>query len=127
MYSLNKVVGDFMQNVNTTNQNPDKIVDSKFQMTGSLTCFNDNNQDGIVIQLTSLEEMWYTHEENVDHPVGSEYPVSINVPHMKLMRDRVIDSVFNRTGINVKDYDGVIHASSSGPDHGHNLNVVRNV
>ena len=116
-----------MQNVNTTNQNPDKIVDSKFQMTGSLTCFNDNNQDGIVIQLTSLEEMWYTHEENVDHPVGSEYPVSINVPHMKLMRDRVIDSVFNRTGINVKDYDGVIHASSSGPDHGHNLNVVRNV
>jgi predicted double-glycine peptidase len=127
MYSLNKVVGDFMQNVNTTNQNPDKIVDSKFQMTGSLTCFNDDNQDGIVIQLTSLEEMWYTHEENVDHPVGSEYPVSINVPHMKLMRDRVIDSVFNRTGINVKDYDGVIHASSSGPDHGHNLNVVRNV
>lgn len=127
MYSLNKVVGDFMQNVNTTNQNPDKIVDSKFQMTGSLTCFNDDNQDGIVIQLTSLEEMWYTHEENVDHPVGSEHPVSINVPHMKLMRDRVIDSVFNRTGINVKDYDGIIHASSSGPDHGHNLNIVRNV
>lgn len=127
MYSLNKVVGDFMQNVNTTNQNPDKIVDSKFQMIGSLTCFNDNNQDGVTIQLTSLEEMWYGHEENIDHPEGSEYPTGINEAHRNIMVQRVADSVFNRTGINIKDFDGVIHASSSGPDHGHNLDVVRNV
>ena len=113
MYSLNKVVGDFMQNVNTTNQNPDKIVDSKFQMIGSLTCFNDNNQGGVTIQLTSLEEMWYGHEENVDHPEGFDYPQSVNVPHFKAMRERVFASVYNRTGINPADYSNIIHASTS--------------
>ena len=134
MYSLNKVVGDFMQNVNTTDQNPDKIVSIPGYHIGSLTCYNANNDDSANIQLTALEEMWYSHEENVDHPEGSEYPVSINVPHMKIMRDRVIDSVFNRTGINVRDFDSIIHASSSPGrdengniiDHG-NENVVRNV
>ncbi len=123
-----------MQNLNTVNQNPNKIVDSKFSMVGSLTCYNANNDDSATIQLTSLEEMWYGHEENIDHPEGSEYPVSINVPHMKVMRDRVIDSVFNRTGININDFDSVIHASSSPGrdeqgniiDHG-NENIIRNV
>jgi predicted double-glycine peptidase len=95
-------------------------------MIGSLTCYNANNDDSATIQLTSLEEMWYTHEENVDHPEGSEYPVSINVPHMKVMRDRVIDSVLNRTGIDVRDFDSIIHASSSGPDYSERA-IVRNV
>ena len=115
-----------MTNLNTRNQSKDKIVDSKFSMIGSLTCYNANNDDSATIQLTSLEEMWYTHEENVDHPEGSEYPVSINVPHMKVMRDRVIDSVLNRTGIDVRDFDSIIHASSSGPDYSERA-IVRNV
>ena len=79
--------------------------------------------------------MWYGHEENIDHPVGSEYPVSINVPHMKVMRDRVIASVLNRTGIDIRDYDSIIHATTSpGRDkHGNILdyagatNLIRNV
>ena len=59
--------------------------------------------------------MWYGHEENIDHPSCPEYPVSINVPHMKVMRDRVFDSVLNRTGIDVRKFDSIIHASTS-PD-----------
>ena len=127
-------------NLNTINQNPNKIVDSKFSMIGSLTCYNRDESGiagidtNVTIQLTSLEEMWYGHEENVDHPEGSEYPVSINVPHMKVMRDRVMDSVLNRTGVNIKDFDSIIHASTSPGrdkqgniiDHG-NENIVRNV
>jgi len=78
--------------------------------------------------------MWYGHEENIDHPEGSEYPVSINVPHMKVMRERVFDSVLNRTGIDIRDFDSIIHASTSpGRDeqgniieHG-NENIIRNV
>ena len=123
-----------MQNLNTTNQSKDKIVSVPGYTIGSLTCYNANNDDSAIIQLTSLEEMWYTHEENVDHPEGSEYPVSINVPHMKVMRDRVIDSVLNRTGIDVRDFDSILHASTSPGrdkqgniiDHG-NENLVRNV
>ena len=123
-----------MQNLNTTNQRKDKIVSVPGYTIGSLTCYNANNDDSAIIQLTSLEEMWYTHEENVDHPEGSEYPVSINVPHMKVMRDRVIDSVLNRTGIDVRDFDSILHASTSPGrdkqgniiDHG-NENLVRNV
>ena len=123
-----------MTNLNTQNQSKDKIVDSKFSMIGSLTCYNANNDDSATIQLTSLEEMWYGHEENIDHPEGSEYPVSINVPHMKVMRDRVADSVLNRTGIDIRDFDSIIHASTSpGRDekgniieHG-NENIIRNV
>ena len=115
-----------MTNLNTQNQSKDKIVDSKFSMIGSLTCYNNDDTPGVTIQLTSLEEMWYTHEENVDHPKGSEYPVSINVPHMKVMRNRVIDSVLNRTGINVRDFDSIIHASSSGPNYSERA-IVRNV
>ena len=74
------------------------------------------------------------HEENIDHPEGSEYPVSVNVPHMKVMRDRVIDSVFNRTGINIRDFDSIIHATTSpGRDEKGNIldyannNIIRNV
>ena len=125
-----------MQNLNTKNQSKDKITSVPGYHIGSFTCYNANDKDGesVNIQLTSLEEMWYTHEENIDHPEGSEYPVSINVPHMKVMRDRVIDSVFNRTGINVRDFDSILHASTSpGRDekgniieHG-NENIVRNV
>ena len=123
-----------MNTINTQNQSKDKIVSIDGYSIGSFTCYNANNDDSANIQLTSLEEMWYGHEENIDHPEGSEYPVSINVPHMKLMRDRVADSVLNRTGINIKDYDSIIHASSHPGkdengniiDHG-NENVLRNI
>ena len=123
-----------MTNLNTKNQSKEKIVSVPGYHIGSLTCYNANDDDSVNIQLTSLEEMWYGHEENINHPEGSEYPVSINVPHMKVMRDRVIESVLNRTGIDVRDFDSIIHASTSpGRDkqgniieHG-NENIVRNV
>ena len=123
-----------MTNLNTTNQSKDKIISVPGYHIGSFTCYNANNDDSVNIQLTSLEEMWYGHEENIDHPEGSEYPVSINVPHMKVMRDRVADSVLNRTGIDIRDFDSIIHASTSpGRDeqgniieHG-NENIIRNV
>ena len=125
-----------MKNLNTQNQSKDKIVSIPGYHIGSFTCYNanDKDSDSVNIQLTALEEMWYGHEENIDHPQGSEYPVSINVPHMKVMRDRVIASVFNRTGINIKDFDSIIHASTSpGRDKQGNIldysnaNIVRNV
>ena len=125
-----------MQNLNTQNQSKDKIVSIPGYHIGSFTCYNanDKDSDSVNIQLTALEEMWYGHEENIDHPQGSEYPVTINVPHMKVMRDRVIASVFNRTGINIKDFDSIIHASTSpGRDKQGNIldysnaNIVRNV
>jgi len=123
-----------MQNLNTKNQSKDKIVSIPGYTIGSFTCYNANNDDSANIQLTALEEMWYGHEENIDHPEGSEYPVSINVPHMKVMRERVFDSVLNRTGIDIRDFDSIIHASTSPGrdeqgniiDHG-NENLVRNV
>lgn len=124
-----------MSNLNTTNQSKDKITTVNGLWIGSLTCYNTNDEDSVNIQLTSLEEMWYGHEENIDHPEGSEYPVSINVPHMKVMRDRVFDSVLNRTGIDIRDFDSIIHATTSpGRDkqgniieHGNDKNLVRNV
>ena len=125
-----------MQNLNTKNQSKDKIVSIPGYHIGSLTCYNANDDDSesVNIQLTSLEEMWYSHEENINHPEGSEYPESINVPHMKVMRDRVIDSVLNRTGIDVRKFDSIIHASTSpGRDENGNIldyanvNIVRNV
>jgi len=123
-----------MTNLNTTNQSKDKIVSAPGYHIGSFTCYNANNDDSVNIQLTSLEEMWYGHEENIDHPEGSEYPVSINVPHMKVMRERVFDSVLNRTGIDIRDFDSIIHASTSpGRDEQGNIiehaneNIIRNV
>ena len=125
-----------MQNLNTKNQNPEKIHTIPGYSIGSFTCYNANEEDGksVNIQLTSLEEMWYGHEENIDHPEGSEYPVSINVPHMKVMRDRVIDSVLNRTGIDIREFDSILHATTSpGRDENGNIldysdaNIVRNV
>jgi hypothetical protein len=121
-------------NINTKNQSKDKIVSTSGYSIGSFTCYNADNDYSANIQLTSLEEMWYGHEENIDHPEGSEYPVSINVPHMKIMRDRVADSVFNRTGIDIRDFDSVIHATTCPGkdkqgniiDHG-NENIIRNV
>ena len=104
-----------MQNLNTKNQNPEKIHTIPGYSIGSFTCYNANEDDGkaVNIQLTSLEEMWYGHEENIDHPAGSEYPVSINVPHMKVMRDRVVASVLNRTGFDITEFDSIIHATTS--------------
>jgi hypothetical protein len=131
---INKKGREYMNNLNTQNQSKDKIVSIDGYSIGSFTCYNANNDDSANIQLTSLEEMWYGHEENIDHPKGSEYPVSINVPHMKVMRERVFDSVLNRTGIDIRDFDSIIHATTSPGrdkqgniiDHG-NENIIRNV
>ena len=101
-----------MTNLNTQNQSKDKIVSTTGYSIGSFTCYNADNDKSANIQLTSLEEMWYGHEENIDHPEGSEYPVSINVPHMKVMRDRVMASVLARTGYDITQFDGVIHATT---------------
>ena len=54
---------------------------------------------------------------------------------MKLMRQRVVDSIIARTGIDIREFDNVIHASISpgrNPDgsfidHGHDAHVIRNV
>ena len=123
-----------MSNLNTQNQSKDKIHNIPGYSIGSFTCYNENDDDSVNIQLTSLEEMWYGHEENINHPEGSEYPESINVPHMKVMRDRVIDSVLNRTGIDIRKFDSIIHATTSpGRDEKGNIldyanaNIVRNV
>lgn len=126
-----------MINLNTQNQSKDKIVSVDGYWISTLTCYNANDNDGdaVIIQLTGLESMWYNHEENINHPEGSEYPESINVPHMKVMRDRVIDSVLNRTGIDVRDFDSIIHASTSpgrNPDgsfieDSYRNNVIKNV
>ena len=102
-----------MQNLNTTNQSKDKITAPLGYWVGSLTLISDKDLPSMNIQLTALEEMWYGHEENIDHPEGSEYPVSINVPHMKVMRDRVFASVYNRTGVNPADYSSILHAMTS--------------
>lgn len=102
-----------MNKLYTQNQSKDKITSCPGMWIGSLTCYNTNDDESVNIQLTALEEMWYGHEENINHPEGSEYPESINVPHLKLMRERVIDSVLHRTGIDVRDYDSIIHASTS--------------
>ena len=125
-----------MSNLNTQNQSKDKIVSIPGYHIGSFTCYNENDKDSesVNIQLTSLEEMWYGHEENINHPEGSEYPVSINVPHLKVMRERVFDSVLNRTGIDVRDFDSILHATTSpGRDEKGNIldyannNIIRNV
>ena len=123
-----------MSNLNTQNQSKDKIHNIPGYSIGSFTCYNENDDESVNIQLTSLEEMWYGHEENINHPEGSEYPESINVPHMKVMRDRVIDSVLNRTGIDIRKFDSIIHATTSpGRDEKGNIldyanaNIVRNV
>lgn len=115
-----------MQNLNTINQNPDKITSCPGQWIGSLTLISDKDLPSMNIQLTSLEEMWYGHEENVDHPEGSEYPVSVNVPHFKLMRDRVFASVLSRTGVDPSQYSSVIHASTS-PARDKNGNIIDDV
>ena len=123
-----------MSNLNTQNQSKDKIHNIPGYSIGSFTCYNENDDESVNIQLTSLEEMWYGHEENINHPEGSEYPESINVPHMKVMRDRVIDSVLNRTGIDIRKFDSIIHATTSpGRDEKGNIldyanaDIVRNV
>ena len=124
-----------MQNVNTQNQSKDKIVSVNGYWISTVTCFNENNDDSVVIQLTGLESMWYNHEENIDHPEGSEYPTGVNTAHRNIMVQRVADSILNRTGIDIRDYDSVIHASTSpgrNPDgsfieSGYEDKIIRNV
>ena len=118
------------------NQSKDKITSVNGFIINTVSCSNNNTDEpGVTIQLTGLESMWYNHEENVNHPEGSEYPVNINVPFMKLMRERIANSILARTGYDIRYYDNVIHASISpgrNPDgsfidNGFNDHVVRNV
>jgi len=120
----------------TQNQSKDKITSVNGFIINTVSCSNNNTDEpGVTVQLTGLESMWYNHEENVNHPEGSEYPVNINVPFMKLMRERIANSILARTGYDIRGYDNVIHASISpgrNPDgsfidHGHEDHVVRNV
>ena len=103
-----------MNSIYTTNQSKDKITSVNGYWINTVSCSNDNTDEpGVTIQLTGLESMWYNHEENVNHPEGSDYPESINVPFMKLMRQRIVDSILHRTGIDIRTFDNVIHASTS--------------
>ena len=103
-----------MNSIYTTNQSKDKITSVNGYWINTVSCSNDNTDEpGVTIQLTGLESMWYNHEENVNHPEGSEYPESINVPHLKVMRERVFDSVLERTGIDVRKFDSILHALTS--------------
>lgn len=111
MFILTKKVGVLMS-IYTKNQSKNKITSSYNGSIwwGSLTCINPDNSE--TIPLTSLEEMWYSHPETIDHPKGSEYPVGINEPFRKLMIDRVRLSVLDRTGIDIAQFEQVIHAST---------------
>ena len=124
-----------MSNLNTQNQSKDKIVSVDGYWISTVTCFNENNDDSVVVQLTGLESMWYNHEENISRPEGDDYPTGINYAHRIEMVNRVADSILARTGINIKDYDNVIHASTSpgrNPDgsfieFGFEDKIIRNV
>ena len=124
-----------MSNLNTKNQSKDKITSVNGYWISTVTCFNENSEDSVVIQLTGLESMWYNHEENINHPEDEEYPTGINYAHRIEMVNRVADSILHRTGINIKDYENVIHASTSpgrNPDgsfidYGLDNHVIRNV
>ena len=124
-----------MSNLNTKNQSKDKITSVNGYWISTVTCFNENSEDSVVIQLTGLESMWYNHEENINHPEGEDYPTGVNHAHRIEMVNRVADSILHRTGINIKDYENVIHASTSpgrNPDgsfidYGLDNHVIRNV
>ena len=125
-----------MNSIYTTNQSKDKITSVNGYWINTVSCSNDNTDEpGVTIQLTGLESMWYNHEENVNHPEGSDNPVNINVPFMKLMRQRIVDSILHRTGYDIRKFDNVIHASTSpgrNPDgsfidYGLDNHVIRNV
>ena len=124
-----------MNRIYTKNQSKDKITSVKGYWISSVTCFNENSEDSVVIQLTGLESMWYNHEENINHPEGEDYPTGVNHAHRIEMVNRVADSILARTGINIKDYENVIHASTSpgrNPDgsfieYGFEDKIIRNV
>ena len=124
-----------MNNIYTKNQSKNKTTSVKGYWISTVTCFNENSEDSVVVQLTGLETMWYNHEENINHPEGEDYPTGINYAHRIEMVNRVADSILERTGINIKDYEHVIHASTSpgrNPDgsfidYGLDDHVIRNV
>ena len=124
-----------MSNLNTKNQSKDKTTSVKGYWISTVTCFNENSEDSVVVQLTGLETMWYNHEENINHPEGEEFPTGINYAHRIEMVNRVAESILARTGINIKDYENVIHASTSpgrNPDgsfieYGFEDKIIRNV
>ena len=124
-----------MNRIYTKNQSKDKTTSVKGYWISTVTCFNESSDDSVVVQLTGLETMWYNHEENINHPEGEEFPTGINYAHRIEMVNRVADSILARTGINIKDYENVIHASTSpgrNPDgsfieYGFEDKIIRNV
>ena len=92
-----------------TQQDPNKIVSC--ERSGYT---NIHMQDGESIPISSIEALWYGHEENIDQPLGQEYPVGMNKEHMKLMVLRVIDSINNRMESNYQISD-ISFASHSFP------------
>ena len=87
-----------MNRIYTKNQSKDKTTSVKGYWISTVTCFNENSEDSVVVQLTGLETMWYNHEENFNHPEGEDYP-TINYAHRIEMVNRVADSILARTGI----------------------------
>lgn len=92
-----------------TQQDPSKIVSS---VRSGYTNLHMN--DGESIPMSSLEAMWFGHEENIDQPLGQEYPVGTNKEHYKLMVLRAIDSINNRMESNYQTSD-ISYASHSFP------------
>tara|TARA_B110000977_G_C10667124_1_gene334204 strand:- start:134 stop:436 length:303 start_codon:yes stop_codon:yes gene_type:complete len=90
-------------------QDPSKIVSS--DRSGYT---NIHMHDGESIPLSSLEAMWYGHEENIDQPLGKKLPIGTNKEHYKLMVLRVIDSINNRMESNYQISD-ISYASHSFP------------
>jgi hypothetical protein len=107
----------------TKNQSKNKITHVNGMWLSSLTCINKDDSE--TIPLTGLEAMWYNHEECIDHPEGSDYPVGINEPFRKLMLDRIRLSVLDRTGIDIAQFEQVIHASTC-PARDEKGNIIKN-
>ncbi len=92
-----------------TQQDPSKIVSCKQSGYTNL-----HMNDGESIPMSSLEAMWLGHEENIDQPLGQEYPVGTNKEHYKLMVLRAIDSINNRMESNYQTSD-ISYVSHSFP------------
>lgn len=97
-------------------QNFNKITTSNRSGNSTLHFTHLATSIPVAVKLTALEAMWLNHEENIDHPEGSEYPTGVNKAHHSLMMDRIIDSVSERDGIDYADgnYE-VSYASNSFP------------
>ena len=87
----------------TNAQNKDKIVSSPRSGNTTIHMTHLATNIPVAVKLTAVEAMWLHHEDNIDHPVGKEYPVGVNKEHHDLMMDRVIASISERDGIDYSD------------------------